>query len=100
MAAGTGLSQTPVVRTRFISGPNTDSRKPHPWTSFSFKILHSSIHLVEKGSIRDFLSALRKRRKNRNTVTDPRKTAPAQQRSKQVLATISYSISLQLHFIL
>lgn len=44
---GAGLSQTPAVRIRFIFGPRTESRKPHPLTSFSLKILHSSIYPVE-----------------------------------------------------
>lgn len=44
----TALSQTPVVRTRFISGPSTEARKPHSLTSFSFKILHSSNVLLRK----------------------------------------------------
>lgn len=54
-SAGAQLSQIPAVRTCFIFGPTIESRKPHLPTSFSFEILHSSVCLVEKVSIRDFL---------------------------------------------
>lgn len=58
----TALCQTPVVRARFIFGPSTEAKKPHPLTSFSFKILHSSVCLVEKASIRDFLYLFEEKR--------------------------------------
>lgn len=97
-APGPGLSQAPAVRTCFIFGPSTESRKPHLLTSFSFKITHSSRSLVEKASMRDFLSLFQERIGKTETQTPfLGKQHPPSQRPKQV-CTISYSL-FKFHFI-
>lgn len=53
--------------------------------------------LVEKASIREFLFVPRKNRKNRNTNTIPRKTAPAQQETK---TGVCFLLLFKLHFML
>lgn len=80
-----GLSQAPVVRPCFIFGPSTEFRKPHPLTSFPFKILHSSL----RKSPLEFSSNCSKREKEiqKNRIVIPKKTALASKRLKQVVAT-------------
>lgn len=98
-APGPGPSQAPAVRTCFIFGPSTESRKPHLLTSFSFKITHSSMSLVEKASIREFLSLFQERIGKTETQTPfLGKQHPPSKRPKQVCAT-SYPF-FKLHFIL
>lgn len=98
-ALGPGPSQAPAVRTCFIFGPSTESRKPHLLTSFSFKITHSSMRLVEKASIRDFLSLFQERiEKTETQTTFLGKQHPPSKRPKQVCAT-SYTL-FKLYFIL
>lgn len=87
----------PAVRTRFIFGPSTDSRKPHLLASFSFQIIHSSISLVEKVSIRDSLHSFWERTgKTETQMSFLGKQHPPSKRPKQVCA-LSYSL-FKLHF--